>query len=395
MDNGAFQRAEINIKLNGADSKLSQMSYSVIEYDSIFQFYPKAKIVVSDYESIMNEYLAWIDGTEVEITMGNKKENSKKCTFVVALNSIPQQKTSSNGVGGDYEISLIHKYFYEQYKISKAYQNNISDIVSEIVRQYPFDSTDIETTFNSGLWYQPFVTNSEFINDYLLPFAYSTSAQNTPYYTFIDSNNKFNFKSFNSMFTQNPLKELEYGTKGVNIVADKKNISSVNFTQLGLSKIKPLFNSSYFWYDENGDLQIQNDKLSDYTSTDGKYPIIGSSEFPTNLISLYDYDIEADDTENNNKGYLINLHKDIVLPDKIVINTILDKNLTCGNTIKVIIPSSESNSSTSKSLKNSGIYLIESSYHIWDSKSARSTLVCSKQNLKLTTDYRNNHMLFS
>ena len=156
-----------------------------------------------------------------------------------------------------------------------------------------------------------------------------------------------------------------------------------------------MFNNSYFWYDENGDLQIQNDKLSDYTNTEGKYPIIGSSEFPTNLVSLYDYDIEADDTENNNKGYLINLHKDIVLPDKIVINTILDKNLTCGNTIKVIIPSSESNSSTSKSLKNSGIYLIESSYHIWDSKSARSTLVCSKQNLKLTTDYRNNHMLFS
>ena len=88
--------------------------------------------------------------------------------------------------------------------------------MEEIVRLYPFDSVDIESTFNSGLWYQPFVTNAEFINNYLLPFAYSTSAQNTPYYSFIDSNNKFNFKSFNSMFTQNPIKEMEYGTKGVN-----------------------------------------------------------------------------------------------------------------------------------------------------------------------------------
>ena len=59
------------------------------------------------------------------------------------------------------------------------------------------------------------------------------------------------------------------------------------------------------------------------------------------------------------------------------------------------MPNVKSNSSSSKSLRNSGKYLIESSYHIWDSKNARTMLVCSKQNVVLTEEYRNNHLLFS
>ena len=64
----AFQRATISLKVNGNDSGLSPMSFSVIEFDSIYQFYPKVKFIVSDYEGIANEYLAFVDGTEVEIT---------------------------------------------------------------------------------------------------------------------------------------------------------------------------------------------------------------------------------------------------------------------------------------------------------------------------------------
>ena len=127
----------------------------------------------------------------------------------------------------------------------------------------------------------------------------------------------------------------------------------------------------------------------------GKYPTIGSSENETNLISLYDDDIKQDDTKNNNKGYSINIHKDVVLPDKITINTHINKNLVCGNTITVNMPMITSNSTNEKSLRNSGKYLIESSYHIWDSKNARTLLVCSKQNVNLTEDYRINNLLFN
>lgn len=391
----AFQRATISLKVNGNDSGLSPMSFSVIEFDSIYQFYPKVKFIVSDYEGIANEYLAFVDGTEVEITFGESDDSVKKCKFVVAKNAVPQQKTSSNGIGGDFEIELIHDYFMKQYKKSDAYQSNISDIVSEIASKYQFDSIDVEQTLNSGYWYQPFVNDSEFIINYLLPFAFSNSAQNTPFYAFIDSNNVFHFKSFNSMFNSTPLKEITYGTYGIDIVANGNIFYSVNFSQLELSKIKPYFNCRYYNYDEDGNISLENDSLLKYTKSQGKYPIIGSSTNPTEIISLYDNDIKQDDTKNNNKGFAINLHKDVVLPDKITINTHLDKTLVCGNTIRVNMPNVTSNSSDALSLRNTAIYLIESSYHIWDSKNARTMLVCSKQNVNLTEQYRNNKILFS
>ena len=391
----AFQRATISLKVNGNDSGLSPMSFSVIEFDSIYQFYPKVKFIVSDYEGIVNEYLAFVDGTEVEITFGESDDSVKKCKFVVAKNAVPQQKTSSNGIGGDFEIELIHDYFMKQYKKSDAYQSNISDIVSEIASKYQFDSIDVEQTLNSGYWYQPFVNDSEFIINYLLPFAFSNSAQNTPFYAFIDSNNVFHFKSFNSMFNSTPLKEISYGTDGVDIIANGNIFYSVNFSQLELSKIKPYFNCRYYNYDEDGNISLENDSLLKYTKSQGKYPIIGSSTNPTEIISLYDNDIKQDDTKNNNKGFAINLHKDVVLPDKITINTHLDKTLVCGNTITVNMPNVTSNSSDPLSLRNTAIYLIESSYHIWDSKNARTMLICSKQNVNITNKYRNKEILFS
>lgn len=391
----AFQRASISLKVNGNKTDLSPMSFSIIEFDSIYQFYPKVKFILSDYEGVSNEFLAFVDGTELEITFGASDDEVKKCKFVVAKNAVPQQKTSSNGIGGDFEIELIHDYFMQQFKKSNAYQSNISNIISSIVSNYQFSSVDIEETLNSGYWYQPFVNDSEFIMNYLLPFAFSNSAQNTPFYAFIDSNNVFHFKSFNSMFNSTPLKEMTYGTDGVDIIANGDIFYSVNFSQLELSKIKPYFNCKYYSYDKDGNISTENDSLLKYVKSQGKYPIIGSSNNPTDIISLYDDDIKQDDTINNNKGYVINLHKEIVLPDKITINTHLDKNLVCGNTIKINMPMVTSNASNDKSLRNTGIYLIESSYHIWDSKNARTMLVCSKQNVNLTEEYRNNYILFS
>lgn len=387
-----FQRSYISLKVNGNESGLSPMNFSITEFDSIYQFYPKVKMGVSDYEGLLNEYMAFVDGTEIEITMGRTEEESKKCKFIVAKNAVPQQKTS-NGTGGDFEISLIHSYFYSQYKKSNAYQSNISDIVSSLVKNYKFDKIDIETTYNSGFWYQPYINDSEFIVDIMLPFAYSNSAQNTPFYAFINSNNEFNFKSFYRMYNSTPIKDMNYGNFSTDIVADDKTISSINFSQLELSKLKPFFNCNYYNYDSNGKIIEKEDSLLDYAKIQGNYPIIGNSSNTTDTHSIYDDDIKADDTKNNNKGYIINLHNEVVLPDKIIINTVLDKNLVCGNTINVSLPMPSADINE-KSLRNSGKYLIESSYHIWNAQSSRTILICSKQNLKLAENYRNKNMLF-
>lgn len=394
-DNSGFQREYVTLKINGNDSELSPMSFSLTEFDSIYQFYPKVKFAVSDYEGLLNEFMAFVDGTSIEITFGRTKEESRSCKFIIAKDAVPQQKTSSNGIGGDFEIGLIHDYYDFQYNKSKAYKSNISNIVSEIVKNYKFDKIDIEETLNSGTWYQPNINDSEFIVDYLLPFAFNNSTQNTPFYAFIDSNNEFHFKSFHAMFESTPLKELTYGTFGTDIIANDKILSSVNFSQLELSKIKPFYNRNYYSYNKDGLFEEFNDNLLEYTKTEGKYPIIGKSNNCTNLISLYDDDIKLDDTKNNNKGFRINSHNEIILPDKIIINTVLDKSLVCGKTLNISLPLPTSNSNNDKSLRFSGKYLIESSYHTWNAQSARTTLICSKQNLKVANDYRNYKLLFN
>lgn len=390
----AFNRANISIKLNGVESQLSPMSFALTEFDSIYQFYPKAKLIVSDYEGILNEYLAFVNGTSVEINFGENEDLSKKCNFVVAKNSIPQQKTSSNGIGGDFEIELIHEFYSKQNKVSNVYESNISSIISELAKKYKFDGFDIESTLNFGIWYQPFITDSDFIVNYLLPLSYSNSSKNTPFFAFIDSNNVFHFKSFNTMYDSTPLKNLIYGTEGLDIIANNEVLSSVCFSQLELSKIKPFYSCNYFNYDENGNFNEETDNLTKYLNTRGKYPTINQINEPMNIIPLYDNDIKLDDTKNNNKGYLINIHNEVILPDKIIINTILNKELVCGNTVNISLPNVNSNATSEESLRNSGKYLIESSYHVWDGRKARTTLICSKQNLRVSDNYKNKHLLY-
>ena len=395
QSDGAFGKVSISLKLNGNESELSPMNFTVMIFDSIYQLYPKVKMSVSDFEGVLNEYLAFINGTQIEISLGALDSEMKSCPYVVAKNAVPQQKTSSSGTGGDFEIELIHEYFARQFRKSKAYESNISDIIKSLVSQYEFSSVNIENTINSGLWYQPFINDSEFMYNYLAPFAYSNSSEDTPFFTFIDSNNNFNFKSFRSMFMENPIKEMSFAS-GPDIIVNDTLFSSVNFSQVELSKIRPWFNTKYYSYDDKGEMNVDDDTILDYlNTTQGKYPMIGDSSNPTNIVSLYDYDVEQNDTENNNRGYLVNSHRDVITPDKIIINTILDKNLVCGKMLRINLPNVDSNATDENSLRNSGDYLIESSYHIWDGVNARTMLVCSKQNIKVTNDYRNNNLLMS
>ena len=124
------------------------------------------------------------------------------------------------------------------------------------------------------------------------------------------------------------------------------------------------------------------------------YPIIGDSSEITDIKPLYDNDVNLDDTENNNLGMMQNFYRDVICADKIIINTVLNKELVCGKCVNMKLPSYSSNISTENSLRFSGKYIIESSYHIWDGKNARTTLVCSKPSVNLTDNYRNKNLLF-
>ena len=70
QSDGAFGKVSISLKLNGNETELSPMNFSVMIFDSIYQLYPKVKMSVSDFEGVLNEYLAFINGTQVGISLG-------------------------------------------------------------------------------------------------------------------------------------------------------------------------------------------------------------------------------------------------------------------------------------------------------------------------------------
>ena len=79
VSSNSYQRCYISLKVDGVDTQLTPSSYAFTLFDSIYNFYSKAKLVISDFMGNLNEYLAFVDGTEIEISFGLTEDNMKTC----------------------------------------------------------------------------------------------------------------------------------------------------------------------------------------------------------------------------------------------------------------------------------------------------------------------------
>ena len=121
----AFKKYELNLKVDGNDTDISPSSYSFVIRDSIFELYPKASFTINDPTGSFNEFLGFVNGTKLEISIGRSLDNMVSCPFRVVNNAVPEQY-SQNSPSGKIELSLIHDYYYYQTKLSMAFNNNIS-----------------------------------------------------------------------------------------------------------------------------------------------------------------------------------------------------------------------------------------------------------------------------
>lgn len=383
--------SSINLIVDDVETSITANTFSFSLFDSIYELFPKGKILINDFSGSMNEYLAFVNGTKIELQYGLTEESLSKCKYRVINNSTPEQSTNMS-VGGDIELSLIHDYFNIQSRISKAYNNNISSIIKQLGNKYNFASYNIDETLNQGMWYQPYEYDSTFITKYLLPFAYSTNSNKTPFYCFITSSNVFNFKNWNNMINNSPKKRYYLQTNG-DVENMDTTIYEIKYAQVEVSKCREFYNRLRYYFDSNGEYQKEpiNALLSDFPSnTDNPIPIKVNTNNLTSLEQMYDDDIYAKETENNRKGLEINALRDVIGIDKVIIKVTFDNTINCGDVIQLNIPSvSLSKDISESSLRTSGNYLVESTYHMWNSKFPYTILVCSKNEVKLTSDYRN------
>ncbi len=396
--NDAFNKASIRLEVDNIVSEIKPQGMSFTLYDSLYSFYPKASLSINDYSGTYQEYMAFVNGTKVKISFGNNEEDWKKCSYRVVKNSTPEQK-SQNNIGGDLELSLIHDYYNTQSKNSRAFNSNISDIIRTLSRKYSFNSLDIDDTLNSGIWYQPFITDGDFIFNQLLPFAYSTDSDNSPFYCYIDSNNNFNFKNYKKLFLQNPIREFYYKSGGTISSLDRDSILAISFSQVPLSEVQPFYNRIIQHYDEKGNYvrEGQNSKLTDFPKNNTEaIPLKANTSAITSIENnLYDDDIILDYNKNNRLGYISNSVGKVLSPDKVVLTVNLDRSLVSGKKVRLNLPSMQDGFSDEISLRNTGDYIIESSYHKWTGTNAITILVCSKQIIKVTKEYRNINLVLN
>ena len=393
----AFGNYFLNLKVDDKDVDISPSSYNFTIEDSIYSVFPKMTMTFSDPDGRLNEYMTLINGTKITISIGVTESNLLTCSYRVEENSVPQQYTQ-NGIAGDIQLFLTHDWKYNQNKKCKVYKNNISDIVNDISSEYNFDSINIDKTLNSGTWYQPYMRDYEFIEKHLLPFAYTTNYNKTPFFFFLGCDNSFNFRNLSMMLQQTPLKEYEYASMGTLDKFSAKNINTVNFFQESDSNLKDTYRRILYYFNEKGDYVVENNnaRISDYP-LENKEPIpirINESNI-THIKNLIDDDICCSEIKNNRLGFEVeDLDKEFFI-DKIFITVNFDYRLRAGKKIKAIFPIPNEEGDIVDSLRNSGLYLIETCYHKWDGNRAYTILVCSTQTVKLTSDYRNLGLIVS
>ena len=385
------KRCEFSLEVDNINSTIPITDTVFTIQDSIYQLYPKATFSIKDTSGMYNEFLTLTNGTKIKLSWGKTKEDWKHCTYTVIDQSMPEQN-NPNSWGGNIELSLIHEYFYNQTKESKAFDNNISDIVSELANKYPFKKINIDNTLNSGKWYQTYLTDADFIINRLMPFAYSTDCKNTPFYCFIDSNNNFNLKNYKNMSQQNPIFEYRYKSKGIPQAAEDNTIINISFAQCKVADLKPNYKRLTGHFDKEGKWQkLSENKITNYPSDEkNPIPIKANTDVCTDVFHCYDFDVEDDETKNNNLGQEINNMKFNMNIDKFIITVPFNREITAGCVISLKLPSTQNGTKSSEmSLRFSGNYVVESTFHKWDGRQAITMLVCGKQSVKLTGNYRN------
>ncbi len=365
---------EFSLYFEGVDSEIMPSEYSFSIEDSIYDFYPTAQLNLNDSTGILQEYLFTVEGAKYDISIGYDGDYIE-APFIVKSDEL--QSTLTEGLlNGSVKLDLIHEYKGEQELKSAYYNAKISTIVSNILENYTFTDTDIDTTGNDQEWYQLLVGQVDFINKYLLPFAYSSSANNSPFFYFVDSQNRYNFKSYYSMINRaNPI-ELTL-TPGTIQGSTNKSIRSIQRLRKGMDITFDLRSRRIFNFNEDsGAFNEQDDNIKSYPNNVEDIPIIGDSSHITGAYLLEDSNSDTY-TKEALKGLLSSSMKDTCTLDRFVLELAFNPEVVAGTPISLVIPSSDDPDSASLNL--SGIYLCEKTIHVWDGQRATTYLIVGRK----------------
>ena len=382
----------INIFYNNTRiDDLSPEEFSFAISDSIYNLYPTGYFTINDVSSYFQEGLATAPGAEVRIEYGDK-DNLNKCDFIVLKDELFEAKHHTI-LKGDLDISLIHAWYNDQKVLCQGYKEKISNIITDLVNKYNFESIDIDSTENNDYWLQTYQTDAGFIQNTLLPNCFSVNANKTPFFAYITTDNVFHLRNYYSLSIKEVLGKIQYkppfSQKESNKIILKNIATTAKRWREDLNTTYPNKNKYLFKISNtNGSIETITESITSHPPKNNlSMPIMNDHGEPTSTINLqFTEDITG--KKQNLTGQANYLYRDSLFIDYFQVIIPFNPVMHSGGLIDIMIylPDNES----SKLAKNlAGKYMIINCEHSWDKDSliGYTNLILGRQYVQLPSSY--------
>lgn len=357
---------EIEIESNGTSIISDPKDISFTLSENIYNIYSTGLIEVTDSTGILQESLLTMKGSNLEITYGNIERSNR--TPMIILNDRTEEEPVQTGIlSTKVSVPIIHSWYKEQEVKSFGHRGEISSIVRDIVEPYRiFDSMLIEGTNGTDIWYQCFVDDASFIENYLLPNAFSFNADSTPFCAFTTLDNVFNFTHMKKFFNENVVATLDYSQRANIETISENPVSSIRRIKDRTDFLGELSEVVIYQINRNsGRLESRVTHITDYNKPSSrKLPYIGSIEGASSILDL-DYVEPSTNQENNNTAQILFNQRRGMFLDRFMVLIPLNSDLHCGDKVQLNIDSSLDDSQSKFSNVFSSPYIIESLDHVW------------------------------
>jgi hypothetical protein len=377
----------INVTLNNKSEEVDPKNVSFSLKDNIYSLYNTASFTFRDTTGLFQEYLSTTEGVKVKIGYGTK-ETINACSYVNKYDLLDAPETQGF-LNGNVDMFLVNEWYNKQQVRSKAYENRISKVIQTLIDKENFTSEDIDSTGNEDIWYQCLTTDAKFINEILLPKAYSRNAKDSPFFCFITCDNVFHLRNYYSMTNTNIVATIDYKasrTKEEESEFDK--ISAIKRWHQSSDIHRPLRSRYIFRISStDGTLDAEEKDITDHPPKNNlNLPILHDLGYKTGFQDLGFSQTNTGPKENNLGSY-INTMKPSLFLDRFLIILPLHPKITSGKMIQLNTYIAEGENKISTNF--SGEYLVEECEHIWNNETQRgyTKLIVGRHFIKVPNAY--------
>jgi hypothetical protein len=357
----------------------------IVLHDSINTF-PTAELIVPNNSNIFLENYFPIEGVGITLKFGNGDFKYLTPELFFSNNEL-LKIVKETYISGDLFIKLWSKFIIDNRESkSKSFNDEISNIITNILGKYSYLTPKITSTENKDFWYQGNLSDWEFFKT-MWARSYTSSYEYSPFLMFINLHNEFIFKPIKELFEQTSI-----GTyildNSETAIYNRNNILSYNLTNQGYSSNKNKYNIALQTDEGDTTLTIEKNKIENFlrssnASKSDVAPIL--AELQDTITEYAYYGLNFDDNPNNSKGFRNFKNLETSFPLQIEITVFFNREAVAGKLITI-------NTSTQDSSKPSKTYtddwLIIESNHFYDIDGiAYSTLALGRNTIELPKDH--------